>query len=148
MRKLLILICVLGITHFSFAQNPVQWQFTSKKIKDKTYEVHITATIEEPWNIYSQSTPDGGPVPTKIAFARNPLIDPSGKIKEVGTLKKKFEDVFDVDVLYYKNKVDFVQVVTLKSKVKTNLTGSVEFMVCNDEECLPPSTVNFSIPIH
>lgn len=147
MRKLLILISVLGITHFGFAQNPVHWQFNAKKISDKTYEVHITASIDEPWSIYSQSTPEGGPLPTAIQFAKNPLVTQSGKIKEVGSLKKKFEDVFDVDVLYYKNKVDFVQVVTLKSNVKTNLTGSVEFMACNDQQCLPPSTVNFSIPI-
>lgn len=147
MRKLLILICVLGITHFSFAQDPVHWEFKAKKIKDKIYEVHITATIEDPWSIYSQSTPEGGPLPTTIEFAKNPLVVPSGKIKEVGTLKKKFEDVFEVDVLYYKNKVDFVQVVTLKNNVKTNITGNVEFMACNDQQCLPPNTVKFSIPI-
>jgi hypothetical protein len=135
------------ITLVSYAQNPVHWKFNAKKINDKMYEVHITATIEDPWSIYSQSTPGGGPLPTTILFAKNPLIVPRGNIKEVGTLKNKFEEVFDVDVLYYKNKVDFKQVVTVKNNVKTNLKGTVEFMACNEQQCLPPNTVNFSIPI-
>ncbi len=148
MRTYLILIILLVTTGMVGAQNPVQWQFSATKVKDKMYEVHITAVITEPWSIYSQATPDGGPVPTTISFSKNPLVVPVGKVKEQGTLKKKFEEVFDVDVLYYKNKVDFVQVVTLRNSVKTNLTGEVEFMACNDQQCLPPKTVTFSIALN
>jgi DsbC/DsbD-like thiol-disulfide interchange protein len=48
-------------------------------------------------------------------------------------------------VNYYEKTVDFVQVVKVKGKAKTSLTGKVEFMVCNDEKCLPPSEVPFTI---
>ena len=45
------------------------------------------------------------------------------------------------------DKVDFVQVVKLKANAKTNVSGNVEFQTCNDEKCLPPKTVNFSIAL-
>ena len=47
----------------------------------------------------------------------------------------------------YSNKVDFVQVVKVKGKAKTNVTGKLEFQTCDDKKCLPPKTVNFSIAL-
>ena len=69
------------------------------------------------------------------------------KVKEVGKLETKFEDVFDVDTKFYNDKVEFVQVVTVKGNAKTNLSGTVEYMTCNDRECLPPKSVPFSIAL-
>ena len=149
MKKLMTLLLVLGVTGICMAQNgdPVSWSFSAKKIADKTYEVHLTATIASPWHMYSQSSPDGGPLPTKIEFAKNPLATLDGKTKEVGKMETKFEDVFGVNVKQYGGKVDFVQVVKLKSNVKTNISGSVEFMACDESQCLPPKTVPFSIAL-
>ena len=62
-------------------------------------------------------------------------------------MKKVFETAFKSEVRYYENAVDFVQTVKVRSDVKTNLAGKVEFMVCNDHECLPPTDVDFSIPL-
>jgi hypothetical protein len=75
-------------------------------------------------------------------------VDKAGNVKEVGTMRRKHEGAFDVDVLYYKTKVVFVQTVTLKASAKTNITGSVEFMACNDEQCLLPASIPFNIPLH
>ena len=148
MRRMLFSL-LLSIPFISFAQvqDPVNWSFLAKKTADKTYEIHLTATIESGWHIYSQSTPDGGPIPTAITFAKNPLAIMDGGIKEVGKLEQHNEPLFGVDVKQYSNKVDFVQVVILKSNVKTAINGSVEFMVCNDRQCLPPKSEKFSIPI-
>ena len=129
------------------AQDPVKWSFSAKKIADKTYELHMTASVEAPWSIYSQQTPDGGPLPTTFSFSKNPLVSMVGNVKEMGSIKKKFEEVFEVDVLYYKDKVDFVQTVKLKNNIKTNITGTLEYMACNDEQCLPPREVPFSVSI-
>ena len=52
-----------------------------------------------------------------------------------------------IPLQYFENTIDFVQTVKLKANVKTNLAGSVEFMVCNDSRCLPPSTVEFKVNI-
>lgn len=145
------LLAVLGmfmvITLTAQVQTPVKWSYSAKKISTNTYEVHLTATIEKGWHTYSQTTPDGGPIPTAIAFGKNPLFDVQGATKEVGKLETHFEKLFNVDVKQFSNKVDFVQVIKLKTAAKTNVTGTVDFMVCNDEQCLPPSSQKFSIAL-
>jgi thiol:disulfide interchange protein DsbD len=149
MKRIITLSFLLLFTNILFAQiqNPVVWTATSKKIADKTYEVHITATIDHGWHIYSQTTPDGGPIPTSITFTKNPLVNVEGKAKEVGKLEKHNEPLFGVDVMQFSNTVDFVQLVKLKAPVKTSLNVAVEFMVCNDRQCLPPSTRKFSVAL-
>ncbi|HRQ51503.1 MAG TPA: protein-disulfide reductase DsbD family protein, partial [Agriterribacter sp.] len=82
-----------------------------------------------------------------FTFARNPLIDIDGRVKESGKLIKKHEAVWGGDVNYYENKVEFVQLVKLKKKIKTQVGGTVEFMVCDDKECLPPAEVPFKVSI-
>ena len=147
MVKFTLLSVILGVGLLSSAQNVVNWKFSSKKIADKTYEVHLIATVDEPWHIYSQSTPKGGPLPTTISFAKNPLILPQGKIKEVGEMEIYRDQTFDVDVYAYGEKVDFVQTVKLKSNVKTNISGSVQFMACTKEQCLTPQKLNFNLKL-
>jgi hypothetical protein len=71
-----------------------------------------------------------------------------GDVKENGKLLIKHEEVFGVDVKYFEGKVDFVQRIKLKGSAKTNFTGTVDFMVCNDQQCLPPATQKFSIALN
>lgn len=148
MKKLMTtFLMAVGITGICVAQDPVSWSFSSKKIGDKMYEVHLTATVAQPWHTYSQSSPEGGPLPTKVTFTKNPLVTMQGKTKEDGKLLVKHEEVFDVDVKYYADKVDFVQVVKLKSNAKTNISGTVEFMACDESKCLPPKSIPFKVAV-
>jgi DsbC/DsbD-like thiol-disulfide interchange protein len=146
--KHLLPILALFITSSLAAQSDreVQWTFTAKKITENTYEIHMTATVNDDWHIYSQDAGDG-PFATAITFTKNPLVNFEGKVRESGKVKKVYEKAFSSDVRYYENTVSFVQVVKLKGKAKTNLAGKVEFMVCNDSRCLPPSAVDFKINI-
>jgi thiol:disulfide interchange protein DsbD len=128
-------------------KNPVKWTYSAQKLSTGKYELHMTAIVEKGWHIYSQNTPDGGPVPTAFTFTKNPLVTISGPVKETGKLETHFEKLFDVEVKQYSDKVDFVQTVTVKGNVKTNVAGKVEYMLCNDKECLPPKEVNFSIAL-
>ncbi len=150
MRILVLLLISVIFTTQSFAQvkTPVQWSFTSKKINATTYELHLTAAIDDEWHIYSQNTPDGGPVPTSITFSKNPLVSLTGEAKEVGKLEKHFEQLFGVEVKQFSDKVDFVQTVTVKPGIKTSMNGTIEFMTCNDHECLPPTKQKFSIVLN
>ena len=128
-------------------QNPVHWTFTVQKLSATSYAIHLTATIDAHWHTYSQTTPDGGPVATAIQFTANPLVVLNGKPAELGKMDQHFEKLFGVEVKQYSSKVDFVQKVTLKRPVKTNLSGTINFMVCNDQECLPPSNQSFSLSL-
>ncbi len=146
MRKLFISLCLL-LAYYSNAQNPVQWQFSVKKISEGLYSWSAKAAVNKPWHIYSQSTPEGGPIPTSIAFNKNPMIDLEQQVKEQGKMITKREEVFGVDVKYYDGTVEFVQVFKLKRKIKTNISGTIEYMVCNDSECLPPKKQSFSLAV-
>ncbi len=148
MHRIILGVLAIGLFLTVRAQQPYRWAFTAKKTADKTYAIHLTAAIDNGWHTYSQTTPDGGPLPTKITFGKNPLVTRVGNVEELGKMEKYHEAVFDVDVKRYSDKVDFVQVVKLKAAVKTRLNGTVEFMVCNDHECLPPKTLPFSIAIN
>lgn len=150
MKKFFAAAFLLLFSNFLFAQivkNPVEWAATSKKIADKTYEIRLTATMPGGWHIYSQTTPEGGPVPTSISFSKNPLLVHQGTTKELGKLEQRHEPLFGVDVKQFSNKVDFVQVVKLKANVKTSVDVSVDFMTCNDKLCLPPSTKKFTVAL-
>jgi hypothetical protein len=148
--SIIVFITSLGLNAQDAAsyKEVIHWNYSVKKTADKTYEIHLTATIEDSWHIYSQFTPKEGPsLPTKIRFNKNPLITLSGKIKEVGALVTKHEEILDVDLKYFKNKVDFVQTIKLKNNIKTNISGSIEFMACTDERCLMPETISFSVKL-
>ena len=150
MKKIIPVGILLLFSNLLFAQiqNPVSWSATSKKIDSKTYEIHLTANMDKGWHIYSQTTPEGGPVKTSFTFTKNPLVTVEGNAKEVGKLEKHNEPLFgNIDVKQFSNKVDFVQVVKLKAPVKTSVNVAVEFMVCNDKQCLPPSVKKFSVAL-
>src|SRR5215204_3039744 len=136
---------LIAALSFSQVKNPVKWSFTSKKISDNTFEVNLTATVEPSWHIYSQTTPDGGPVATTVSFTKNPLVTLDGAVKEIGKLEQKHEELFGVNVKQFSDKVVFVQTVKLKAKAKTSVNGTIEFMTCNNRECLPPATQKFSV---
>ncbi|ULQ56568.1 hypothetical protein KJS94_18100 [Flavihumibacter rivuli] len=148
MKRFYTLILALFSATILLAQSDkqVKWSFQAKKIAENTYEVHMTANINGNWHIYAQNGGEG-PVSTSFNFVKNPLLTVDGKVKEVGKMKKVFEEAFGSEVRYYEKSVEFVQVVKVKGKAKTNLAGKVEFMVCNEKECLPPSTVDFKIAI-
>lgn len=149
MKKLwLIALFVFSVGIASAQLNPVSWSFTSKKISDKEYELQMTATIQQGWHLYSQVQPeDAIAQPTSFNFNKNPLLDLAGTVKEVGKLEKYKDEKLDVSANQYSNKVVFVQKVKLKGRAKTAVTGKLEFQTCDDEKCLPPKTVNFSIAL-
>ena len=148
---------ILSIFTFAFSlfispvsaqmQSHVSWKFEAKKKAGGIYNIIATATVDKPWHIYSQNTGKGGPVPTKFTFKVNPLIIVVGKTIETGKLEKIFDNNFKTEVLFYGNSVTFTQTVKLKGKAKTNFSGVVEYMVCNDEQCLPPTKKTFDLPL-
>ncbi len=149
MNKIVLFTLAVLTGSMAMAQSSkaVSWSNSAKKVADKTYEVHMTATIDGDYHIYSQNVGGDGPIATTFTFTKNPLIALEPKVRENGKLVKKFESAWSHDVNYYEKTVDFVVVVKLKNNVKTSVAGKVEFMVCNDHECLPPADVDFKIPI-
>ena len=148
-RKITLLTSILAL-FFAVANaqlsNPVKWTYTSKKIADKTYELHITAIIDGNWHIYAQDAGEG-PEPTSFSFTANPLVKLDGKVKESGKLEKSYDPNFKSTLKYYSKQVDFIQKVKLRSAATTVIKGAITYMVCDDKKCLPPTEVPFSIKV-
>lgn len=151
MRIILSLVILLtsakGFAQFVNLSNPVTWSFSSKKLGNKMYEVHFTATITGNYHMYAQKNMGDGPIPTTFTFAKNPLLLLQGPVKENGKKITKYEEVWKLKVSYFENKVDFIQVVKSKVAAPTSLKGSVEYMVCDDRQCKPPKTVEFDVKL-
>jgi len=149
MRKVIMLAVLLSTAWVaSYAQQPVEWKHWVKKITDKTFELHMKATIKKGWHLYAQQQPKSGiAMPTTFAFTSNPLIVLNGKIKETGKLETSKDEMLGVEQNYYSNSVDFVQVIQLKAKVKTNIGATAKYQACNDEMCLPMVVSKFTIKV-
>lgn len=150
MKKILFTTFILLAAVVAFAQvpNPVHWSFASKKLSATEYEIQMIATLQPGWHVYSQYQPkDAIALPTTVSFQKNPLVMLTGNVKERGTLIKYKDKILDVSAHQYSNKVVFVQKVKVKGAAKTALKGSVEYQTCDDQKCLPPKTVNFSVAL-
>ncbi|GAC1395008.1 MAG: hypothetical protein NVSMB63_14440 [Sediminibacterium sp.] len=128
-------------------KDPVSWTYAATKKSAGTYEVVLTASVAKPWHIYSQHTGEGGPIPTRIRFKANPLVKVTGEAREAGKLEKTFDENFKTNVLYFSGKVQFVQTVKVKNNIKTNISGTLEYMVCDDTQCLPPTKKSFDLKL-
>lgn len=149
MKNLLIIAALFGSSLAAKAQiSPISWTFTAVKTGDKMYDLKMVATIQDKWHLYSQTQPeDAVIIPTTFVFNANPLLKLEGKIQEQGKMEKFTDKSLGISANQYAGTVTFVQKVKLKSNVKTNLKGSVEYQTCDDKKCLPPKTVNFDIAI-
>lgn len=144
----LALLILTGFGASAQTASPVSWSYTSKKISDNVYEVYLTAAIQPGWHLYAQSQPaDAIAQPTTFTFSKNPLLQYDGKVKEIGKLEKFHDAKLDVSANQYSGKVQFVQKVKVLGKAKTAVTGKLEYQTCDDEKCLPPKTVNFSVAL-
>lgn len=134
MKKWLFTIALAFGFYLLHAQSPVSWSFNSKKISEKTYEVHLVANIQSGWHLYSQDQPsDAIAIPTSVSINNNPLLKLDGRVKEVGKMEKFTDKNLGISAHQYSNKVDFVQVIKVKSNARTNVSGSVEFQTCDDK---------------
>jgi len=127
-------------------EEPVHWSFKSEKINDSEFDLVITATIDKGWHVYSQFIGDGGPVPTSFKFTPSTAFRLKGKVSEMPKAISAFDKNFDMQIAWHKDKVEFRQRIVLNT-VKATVKGVLEFMVCNDQKCLPPAEVEFQIPV-
>jgi hypothetical protein len=148
MKKItLVLALVLSSTVWAFAQleNPVTWQYAAKKLNKNEAILYIKANIDENWHMYSQNLKPGGPNKTEFTFTPSKDFALVGKTTEPKPITK-YEKVFRMEVSYFENQVVFQQKIKL-NKGTTTVKGKVEYMVCDDKQCLPSSEVAFNIPV-
>ncbi len=145
--KLLFISIFLSQPSFSQILEPVKWKASVEKTSDKEAVLVMTATIEKGWHLYSQFIPDGGPIKTTFTFDASPNYKTLGAVSE-GKAVEYFDKNFEMQLKYFGDKAVFKQKVALNNNTAFTIAGSVEFMVCDDERCLPPELISlkFDIP--
>jgi thiol:disulfide interchange protein DsbD len=125
---------------------PVQWTFTSIKLNEDTAALVLTAKLDEGWHLYSQYLEEGGPLPTTFTFEPGNGYILAGHVTEESMPVRLYDETFMMDITWFTGTAVFTQKVTLEVPVVT-IKGTISFMLCTDEMCLPPDEVSFSIEL-
>lgn len=148
MKKIFFLLAFFALLNSSFAQihDPVKWSTSVEKISDSEYDLITTATIEAKWHLYSQNVPADGPIPTSFTFKKSADFKIVGKTSEEKG-HTVHDPVFDMEIKYFENKATFKQRIKINNSNAFKILGEVEFMVCDDSSCLPPTVIDLTFLI-
>ena len=147
MRKYFALIALI-FGFFGNAQilNPVQWKTKVVQKSATEFELVMDATIENEWHMYSQFTPENGPLPTVFDYKNaKGNFDLVGKTKE-SPYKKVYNDIFEVDEYYFAKTAQFKQIIKVTNPKLKEVKVYVEYQVCKEQCIQQDATFTFKLP--
>ena len=144
MRKILS-ICLLLIAVVAQAQiqEPVKFKSELKTLAAGEAEIVFTATIDKGWHVYSTDLGDGGPISATFNVEKIFGATVVGKLQPKGKEIASYDKLFEMNVRYFESTAQFVQKLKLTGG-DYKIEGFLEFGACNDENCLPPTQVEFN----
>lgn len=126
--------------------DPVTWTFGYEKTGDNSYAIVFTAEIEKGSHIYAMDIPEGGPIPTSFSFNEPADFTLDGKTFEVTQPEELMDEAFGFRIKSFSDVAEFRQLVS-SAKPSFTVSGTVNFMSCNNTTCSPPKDVEFSVSI-
>ena len=144
MRKILS-ICLLLIAVVAQAQiqEPIKFKSELKTLAAGEAEIVFTATIDKGWHVYSTDLGDGGPISATFNVEKISGATVVGKLQPKGKEIASYDKLFEMNVRYFESTAQFVQKLKLTGG-DYKIEGFLEFGACNDENCLPPTQVEFN----
>ncbi|CDF79987.1 cytochrome c biogenesis protein DsbD [Formosa agariphila KMM 3901] len=137
---LLLVFMIVGSVNAQILE-PVKWSTSVTKVSETEYELVATATIDQGWHLYSQTVPEGGPIPTTFTYkGSKDYLKKGNTQEEQGHIID--DPIFEMKIKYFDGEVEFRQRVKVKGDIPFTVNGVVEFMVCDDSRCLPPTEVD------
>ncbi|MES2515564.1 MAG: protein-disulfide reductase DsbD domain-containing protein [Bacteroidota bacterium] len=154
MKHLLLIVCycltLCGFSQIAQTQaplKPVTWMVSYVEKSPTEGEIVFTATIDKKWHIYSQKQPtDVGPIPTSFTIAPGASYELVGKVEEEQP-HEEYVAAFEAKVLVFSGHAIFKQKIKRKNKDAFTVESLLEFMTCNDIQCLPPSISTFMVNV-
>lgn len=122
---------------------PVRFKVEKKQVNNNTFDVLFSATIDKGWHVYSPGLPAGGPVSASIAIDKSEGVEAEGPLKAIGNERNVYDEMFGMNVRYFEDAVTFSQRFKTKGG-KYDVSGRLVYGSCNDQMCLPPTSVDFS----
>lgn len=147
MKRLLFILIVFILTPLLVSaqiEKPVKWSFYLKKINKTESIIYIKATIDNKWHIYAQNTPSEA-MRLKFNYIKSKDFNLIGKTVEPKPIIK-YDPIVKMNLAYFEKEVTFTQKIKLKGS-SALVKVSIEFMACNDKQCLPADEISFKIPI-
>lgn len=123
--------------------NPVRFSVSQKQTAPDELTVTFTGKIDPGWHVYSTRLPAGGPTSATLTTEQKSGAEPKGALMAKGKELNVNDKVFGMQVRYFENSVTFIQKYTLKGGPYT-VKGYLEYGACDDEQCLPPTAVEFN----
>ena len=148
-RTASLLALLLLIFQWGFSQilEPVEWSTSVEKISDDTYILVSKTNIEKGWHLYAQDVPEDGPIPTTFSYNLDEELVLLGLTKELeGHIVD--DPVFLMKIKYFEEYAEFRQAIKVSNNRLSSVLGEVEFMVCDDTRCLPPSYVDLEFNLN
>ena len=125
---------------------PVKWTSKVEKLSETEFNLVIQGKIDDEWHVYSQFTPENGPLPAEFAFENEKgNYELVGKVKE-SPYKKQYNEVFEVDEYYFEKKVTFIQKVKILNAKISSIKAKIDYQVCK-QACINDNVqFTFAIP--
>ena len=148
MKKLIssIMLALIALVAQAQILTPVKWKI---KLDDKggapEKEIVFTATADKGWHLYDMNLPEGGPVSTSFTFETLNGAELIGQPVPSVKPTTVYDEQFAMNLRWYPGTVSFIQKLKVTDPAKFKVEGEVEFMACNDETCLPPDQIPFSV---
>ncbi len=147
MKKSILLSCLLlmaaVLQSVAQIQEPVKFKTEFNKTSETEAEIVFTATIDAGWHVYSTDIPADGPTPATLTMDKIEGAQLVGKLTPRGNVETKYDDMFGMKVSFFENKATFFQKVKITGATY-HLEGYMNYGACNDQNCLPPTDVNFN----
>lgn len=146
MKKFLTTLLLVFVALAAQAQihTPTKWKIKLDDSGSAEKEIVFTATSDKGWHLYDMDLPEGGPVSTSFTFETLKGAELIGKPTPSIKPTTVFDEQFNMNLRWFPGTVSFTQKIKVTDPAKFKVAGEVEFMVCNDETCLPPDRISFT----
>ena len=138
-----LLSVLLILPALSQIQEPIKFKTEWKQNSDTEAEIIFNATIDKGWHVYSTELGDGGPISATFNIDKIEGVEIIGKLTPSGNEINEMDPIFGMKVRYFKDKATFTQKIKITDS-NYSIKGYLEYGACNDENCLPPTSVDFN----
>ncbi len=142
MKNTFLFFLMLPLTLCAQIVEPVKWKITCDENKDNLV-VTFTATIDAGWHVYDKNLPEGGPISTQFVIEKNDNLTVVGSAQSLQKPTEKFEDMFQMNLRWFEKEVTFQQTFHIENSNNYLIDGYVEYMACDNSNCLPPTKEPF-----
>ena len=144
MKKFFTLTLLLLLTAVTAVQAQVNFSVKYKRVNPTTIDIIFTGTAQPGWHIYSTNIGEGGPTRAEFGVDKIKGAKLKGSLKAGPGAKTMQDPIFEMPVTFFEGHATFTQRVELLDK-DYELKGYLKYGACNDENCLPPTSVNAKV---